>query len=148
MNKLINFIIILSLVLFIIICILYKLDNFRINNYGLDINNLFYNSRVNENFANDDICSVQLTNINPMFVKNYMKYDGKQIKCFNGLSSKAFCVGGKLKMDVKPIGVDNNGIPLEGKQSAIITNSNGSTPPENAIIPIDPWEFPNFFCLE
>ena len=28
---------------------------------------------------------MELNNINPMFVKNYMQYDGKQIKCFNKL---------------------------------------------------------------
>ena len=91
---------------------------------------------------------MELNNINPMFVKNYMQYDGKQIKCFNKLSSKAYCVGGTLKMVVNPIATDPNGIPLSGKQTAIISSSNGSTPPENAIIPIDPWEFPSFFCLD
>jgi hypothetical protein len=100
-----------------------------------------------EGFATDDICTVSLTNINPMFIKNYMQYDGQPIKCFNKLSSKAYCVGGTLKMDVNTVGTDNNGIPLAGKQTAFISNSNGSTPPDNAIIPIDPWEFPKFFCL-
>jgi len=76
-----------------------------------------------------------------------MQYDGQQIKCFNKLFSKAYCVGGTLKMDVNTVGTDNNGIPLAGKQTAFISNSNGSTPPDNAIIPIDPWEFPKFFCL-
>jgi hypothetical protein len=100
-----------------------------------------------ETFATGDICTVQLTNINPMFVKNYMQYDGKPIKCFNKLSSKAFCVGGTLKMDVKSVGTDANGVPLTGKQAIVITNSNGSTPPDNAVIPITPWEFADFFCL-
>ena len=101
-----------------------------------------------ETFASGNICTVQLTNINPMFAKNYMQYDGKPIKCFNKLSSKAFCVGGTLKMDVQSVGVDANGVPLAGKQTAVITNSNGSTPPDNALIPITPWEFPSFFCLD
>ena len=100
-----------------------------------------------EDFDTNDICTVSLTNINPMFIKNYMQYNNQPIKCFNKLSSKAYCVGGTLKIDVKPISTDNNGIPLNGKLNATITNSNGSSPPNNAIIPIDPWEFPNFFCL-
>jgi hypothetical protein len=100
-----------------------------------------------EGFATDDICTVSLTNINPMFIKNYMQYDGQPIKCFNKLSSKAYCVGGTLKMDVKSVGTDANGVPLEGTQTAIISNSSGASPPNNAIIPIDPWGFPNFFCL-
>ena len=100
-----------------------------------------------EGFATDDICTVSLTNINPMFVKNYMQYDGQPIKCFNKLSSKAYCAGGTLKMDVKSVGTDANGVPLTGTQNAVISNSSGSTPPNNAIIPIDPWGFPNFFCL-
>jgi hypothetical protein len=104
-------------------------------------------TRASEGFATNDICTVSLTNINPMFVKNYQQYDGQQIKCFNKLSSKAYCVGATLKMNVMPVGTDENGTPLTGKQTAVITNSNGSNPPENAIIPIDPWEFPNFFCL-
>jgi hypothetical protein len=105
------------------------------------------NSISREEFATGDICTVSLTNINPMFVKNYMQYDGQQIKCFNKLSSKAYCVGGTLKMDVKTVGTDANGVPLAGKQTAVISNSNGSTLPNNASIPIEPWEFPNFFCL-
>ena len=100
-----------------------------------------------EGFATDDICTVSLTNINPMFIKNYMQYDGQPIKCFNKLSSKAYCVGGTLKMEVKSVGTDANGVPLAGAQTAVISNSSGSTPPNNAIIPIDPWGFPNFFCL-
>lgn len=104
-------------------------------------------TRASEGFSTDDICTVSLSNINPMFVKNYQQYDGQQIKCFNKLSSKAYCVGGTLKMDVKSVGTDSNGIPLTGKQTAVITNSNGSTPPDNASIPINPWQFPNFFCL-
>ena len=100
-----------------------------------------------EGFATSDVCTVSLTNINPMFVKNYMQYDGQPIKCFNKLSSKAYCVGGTLKMDVKSVGTDANGVPLSGMQTAVISNSNGSKPPDNAIIPIDPWGFPNFFCL-
>lgn len=104
-------------------------------------------TRASEGFATDDICTVSLTNINPMFVKNYQQYDGQKIKCFNKLSSKAYCLGATLKMDVKSIGTDADGTPLPGKQTVFITNSNGSDPPANAIIPIDPWEFPNFFCL-
>lgn len=100
-----------------------------------------------EGFATDDICTVSLTNINPMFVKNYMQYDGQKIKCFNKLSSKAYCVGGTLKMDVKSVGTDDNGVPLTGAQTAAILNSNGSSPPENALIPTNPWEFADFFCL-
>jgi hypothetical protein len=50
-------------------------------------------------------------------------------------------------MDVKSVGTDANGVPLTGTQTAVISNSSGSTPPDNAIIPIDPWGFPNFFCL-
>jgi hypothetical protein len=101
-----------------------------------------------ETFATGDICTVQLNNINPMFVKYYMQYDNMPIKCFNKLSSKAFCIGGTLKMDVKSVGTDENGVPLSGKQTAVITNSSGATPLANASIPIKPWEFPNFFCLE
>ena len=103
------------------------------------------NKNKREGFATGDICTVSLTNINPMFVKNYQQYDGQKINCFNKLSSKAFCVGGTLKMDVSSVGTDDT--PLAGKQTAVISNSNGSLPPDNAIIPIDPWEFPNFFCL-
>jgi len=106
-----------------------------------------YSSIYREGFASGDICTVSLIDINPMFVKNYMQYDGQQIKCFNKLSSKAYCIGGTLKMDVKSVGTDANGIPLTGKQTAIITNSNGSKPPDNSSIPIDPWGFPEFFCL-
>jgi len=104
-------------------------------------------SSPSEGFATGDVCTVSLTNINPMFVKNYMQYDGQLIKCFNKLSSKAYCVGGTLKMDVKSVGTDASGVPLPGKQTAIISNSSGATPPDNAIIPINPWEFPDFFCL-
>jgi len=100
-----------------------------------------------EGFATGDVCTVSLSNINPMFVKNYMQYDGQLIKCFNKLSSKAYCVGGTLKMDVKSVGTDANGIPLTGTQTAVISNSSGGAPPDNAIIPIDPWGFPKFFCL-
>lgn len=129
MKKIITLLIISS-----IIIIIYVFTKF---NYILSI----------EDFAMNDICTVSLTNINPMFVKNYQQYDGQKINCFNKLSSKAFCVGGILKMDVKSVGTDENSMPLAGKQTANISNSNGSLPPANAIIPIDPWEFPSFFCL-
>jgi len=126
MNKLFSVLIILSL---LILC-LYLL-----------------NKSSKDKFATKDVCTVSLSNINPMFVKNYMQYDGQEIKCFNKLSSKAYCLGGTLKMDVKSVGTDEYGTPLSGKQTAIISNSNGSKPPSNAIIPIDPFEFPKFFCL-
>ena len=134
MNKIITSLIVLSVII-LISCLIAR---------PITINK---NSISREEFATGDICTVSLTNINPMFVKNYMQYDGQQIKCFNKLSSKAYCVGGTLKMDVKTVGTDANGVPLAGKQTAVISNSNGSTPPDNASIPIDPWEFPNFFCL-
>ena len=133
MNKIITLLIVLSVII-LISCLVARI-----------IPSIFSISR--ERFATEDICTVSLTNINPMFVKNYMQYDGQPIKCFNKLSSKAYCIGGTLKMDVKPIGTDDNGVPLSGKQNVVISNSNGSTPPENAIIPINPWEFPTFFCL-
>lgn len=133
MNQIIKLLIVLSLII-LIGCLLVK------TNMGTNINN-------REGFATGDICTVSLSNINPMFVKNYQQYDGQKINCFNKLSSKAYCVGGTLKMDVSPVGTDANGVPLAGKQTVNISNSNGSLPPDNAIIPIDPWEFPNFFCL-
>jgi hypothetical protein len=129
MNNIITLLISLSLII-LFVCLFVKL------------------SLLTEHFATNDICTVKLTNINPMFVKNYMQYDGQQIKCFNKLSSRAYCVGGTLKMDVMPVGTDANGVPLDDKAVAVISNSNGSTPPDNAEIPIDPWIFPNFFCLE
>jgi hypothetical protein len=133
MNKIITLLIVLSVVI-LISCLFAKTR---------PIIGIF-----REGFATDDICTVSLTNINPMFIKNYMQYDGRPIKCFNKLSSKAYCVGGTLKMDVKSVGTDANGVPLAGTQTAVISNSpSGSTPPDNAIIPIDPWGFPNFFCL-
>lgn len=133
MNKIITLLIVLSVII-LISCLFARI---RHNIYSI----------CREGFTTDDICTVSLTNINPMFVKNYMQYDGQLIKCFNKLSSKAYCVGGTLKMDVRSVGTDANGVPLSGKQTAEISNSNGSTPPDNAIIPIDPWKFPKFFCL-
>jgi hypothetical protein len=132
MNKIITLLIVLSVII-LISCLFAKIRP----SFGI----------FREGFATDDICTVSLTNINPMFIKNYMQYDGQPIKCFNKLSSKAYCVGGTLKMDVKSVGTDANGVPLTGTQTAVISNSSGSTPPDNAIIPIDPWGFPNFFCL-
>ncbi len=129
MNNIITSLIALSLVI-LISCMLAKTSLWR------------------ETFSTGDICTVKLSNINPMFVKNYMQYDGQPIKCFNKLSSNAFCVGGTLKLDVIPVENDKNGMPISEKQVAVISNSNGSTPPDNAKIPIDPWGFPNYFCLE
>lgn len=136
MNNIITLLITLSIII-LISCLFTRIRHNIYNIYNI----------CREGFTTGDICTVSLTNINPMFVKNYMQYDGQQIKCFNKLSSKAYCVGGTLKMDVKSVGTDANGVPLAGKQTAFISNSNGSTPPDNAIIPIDPWKFPMFFCL-
>lgn len=100
-----------------------------------------------DGFATGDICTVKLTNLNPMFVKNFQRYDGHQINCFNKLSSKAYCVGATMKIDAQPVDASSSIGYNAAKPMVYVTNSNGSPAPENAIIPLDPWEFQNFFCL-
>lgn len=100
-----------------------------------------------ESFANGDVCTLTLDNINPLFVKNYNQLNGKTINCFNKLTA-GYCVGGNLKVIVNPAEVDENGIPKEQKQYASIANSNGSKTPANALIPVDPLALSQFFCLD
>jgi hypothetical protein len=101
--------------------------------------------QVLEGYADGDICTLTLNNINPMFVKNYKQYDNSKINCFNKLTS-GFCVNSTLKVIVNPAPTDENGIPLQSeKQNATIINSNGTT---NSGIPdIEPWGLPNYFCI-
>jgi hypothetical protein len=148
-----NVLIIISIIILVTCVYYHKLANQKkmLDNRIIDRKTEKTDRTNKEAFATGDICTVQINNLNPMFSKNFMQYDGKQIKCFNKLSSKAFCVGAKIKIDTQVndnISNAGNGSNYNTKQSVTITNSNGSTPPENADIPLDPWEFENFFCLE
>ena len=106
-----------------------------------------------ETFANGDICTLTLDNIDPMYVKNYEALNGRQIRWFNKLTN-GFCVGATLKVKINPQPTDNTNNTygsgsnqLNTKQTATIINSNGARAPSSAVIPIDPWGLPNYFCV-
>jgi hypothetical protein len=136
-----NVLIIISIII-LISCIYYQ----KIAKFQSTLDN-----KSREDFATGDVCTVKINNLNPMFINNFKKYNGQKINCFNKLSSKAYCVGGTINVEVQPYeshSESGTGSYNNVKQSVTITNSNGGSPPSNANIPLDPWGFEDFFCLE
>ena len=84
-------------------------------------------------------CTMNLKDIDPMFVNEYMKYDGKSVVC-------GPCKGATLKMNIMPCPNNPDGtLSNICKQNANIVSSNGKP----VIYPsyITPINIKNFFCF-
>lgn len=101
--------------------------------------NKTYKNKANENFNDYFDCYLKLTDINPQFVKQYMKFDNQHV-------SKGRCKDARLHVFVEPCPLDNNGIPLSScQQNATLTSSKGNP----LIFPYDvtPFNISNYFGI-
>ena len=131
-------------ILFVILFVVSILLCIRLKQYDTNMNNINY---IN-NFKNVDdypefSCFLKLTNIDPKFVNNYTKLDGKIPKC-------GPCQNAKLKVKVLPCMTDstdpNNLMnKYNCKQTAYIATSEGLD--VNYYRGVNPTDLNNFFCL-
>ena len=87
-------------------------------------------------------CTMNLRDIDPKFANNYMKYDGKSVKC-------GPCEGATLNMNITNCETDANGnlsTNCRPNTSSNITSSQGNP----IVFPynISPNNLNNFFCIE
>ena len=85
-------------------------------------------------------CTMNLRDIDPKFAHNYMKYDGKSVKC-------GPCEGATLTMNISNCNTDANGnLATNCNPNALITSSQGNP----IVFPysISPNSLNNFFCIE
>jgi hypothetical protein len=85
-------------------------------------------------------CTMNLRDIDPKFAHNYMKYDGKSVKC-------GPCEGATLTMNISNCNTDANGnLATNCHPNALITSSQGNP----IVFPysISPNSLNNFFCIE
>lgn len=85
-------------------------------------------------------CTMNLRDIDPKFANNYMKFDGKSVKC-------GPCEGATLKMNITNCHTDEKGnVSINCKPNALINSSQGNP----IIFPsiITPNNLSNFFCIE
>lgn len=84
-------------------------------------------------------CTMNLTNIAPNYVNNYMTYDSKSVSC-------GPCKGATLKMNITTCPVDANGNASSScKPTALITSSLGN--PILFPFEINSKNLTNFFCI-
>jgi hypothetical protein len=85
-------------------------------------------------------CTMNLSDIDPKFSNNYMKFDGKSVKC-------GPCEGATLKINISNCHTDKKGnLSINCKPNALINSSQGNP----IIFPsiITPNNLSNFFCIE
>lgn len=85
-------------------------------------------------------CYLKLTDINPHYVKTYMKFDNQHI-------ANGYCTNATLHVSVNPCPTDNNGAPLSScNQTATLTSSKGN--PLEFPLNITPSNVSKFFGIK
>jgi len=137
LNKIINFLLVILLVISIVI-VLYVL----IKALNKIFNKIFFekkNRNANEYFNDYFDCYLKLTDINPQFVNQYMKFDNQHV-------SNGRCKDATLHVVVEPCTLDDNGIPLAScRQNATLTSSKGN--PLTFPYDITPLNVSNYFGI-
>ena len=103
-KRIINVILNFTLI-FIIIYLIYYQDKLNYQNNQNNQNNIKYSL---EPFNASNIsykCTMNLTDIDPRFVGEYMKYDGRKVNC-------GPCSGAILNVNIQTCPLDANGSPL------------------------------------
>jgi len=108
------------------------------------IYNLFYLYKENIKQSKEPFdfytCTMNLKDIDPMFVDEYMKYDNRHVAC-------GPCKNSTLKINVIPCSTNDIGTPSNDcKQNANIISSLGN--PITYPSFINPENIKNFFCLD
>jgi hypothetical protein len=99
---------------------------------------LYKNS--NEGFNDYFDCYLKLTDINPHYVKTYMKFDNQHV-------ANGYCTNATLHVSVNPCPTDNNGAPLSScNQTATLTSSKGN--PLEFPLDITPSNVSKFFGIK
>jgi hypothetical protein len=130
-NKIINFLLVISIIASIII--LFKLAN------KIFFEKANSNGKLKENFNDYFDCYLRLTDINPQFVNQYMKFDNQHV-------SNGRCKDATLHVEVEPCSLDDNGIPLSScRQNATLTSSKGN--PLTFPYDITPSNLSNYFGI-
>jgi len=130
-NKIIYFLLVISIIASIII--LFKLAN------KIFFEKANSNGKLKENFNDYFDCYLKLTDINPQFVNQYMKFDNQHV-------SNGKCKDATLHVVIEPCPLDENGIPLSScRQNATLTSSKGNP----LIFPYDitPLNVSNYFGI-
>lgn len=127
LNKIINFLLVISIIVAIII--LFKLTK-----------KIFSEKKESkENFNDYFDCYLRLTDINPQFVNQYMKFDNQHV-------SNGRCKDATLHVEVEPCPLDDNGLPLSScRQNATLTSSKGN--PLTFPYDITPLNVSNYFGI-
>jgi hypothetical protein len=128
-----------------IICILCILSITTLNYYKSTFTskNLQYTSNTTNSIKEPFdyfTCTMNLSDIDPKFSNNYMKFDGKSVKC-------GPCEGATLKINISNCHTDKKGnLSINCKPNALINSSQGNP----IIFPsiITPNNLSNFFCIE
>ena len=131
LNKIINFLLVISIIAAIII--LFKLAK------KIFLKKANSNRKLNENFNDYFDCYLRLTDISPQFVNQYMKFDNQHV-------SNGRCKDATLHVEVEPCSLDDNGIPLSScRQNATLTSSKGN--PLTFPYDITPLNVSNYFGI-
>ena len=86
-------------------------------------------------------CTLNLENIDPKFLKNYMKFDNKSIKC-------GPCKDATLKLNISTCPTDQNGSSISNcKQTSSIVSSQGN-PIKKFPYEISISQMNKYFCIE
>jgi len=129
-HKLLIISIVISIIILIVICIILVSVNKKEQN-----NEKFDSEKIDDYFD----CYLSLTDINPMFVKAYKKFDNKHI-------SNGYCKNATLHVSVDTCPIDNSGNPSSYcKQSATLTSSKGN--PQEFTLEITPNNVSKFFGI-
>lgn len=130
-NKIINFLLVISIIVSIII--LFKLAK------KIFFEKVYSNGELKENFNDYFDCYLRLTDISPQFVNQYMKFDNQHV-------SNGRCKDATLHVEVEPCPLDDNGIPLSScRQNATLTSSKGN--PLTFPYDITPLNVSNYFGI-
>lgn len=101
---------------------------------------IVYIKFIKENYSNYFDCYIKLTDINPQFVDNYMKFDNKHV-------SEGRCTDARLHVTVIPCATDSNGIPSSScMETATLTSSKGN--PLEFPYKISPDNLTKFFGIK
>lgn len=94
---------------------------------------------LSETFNDYFDCYLKLTDINPHYVKTYMKFDNQHV-------ANGYCANATLHVSVNPCPTDNNGALSSCNQTASLTSSKGN--PLEFPLDITPSNVSNFFGIK
>lgn len=101
---------------------------------------IIYYKFIKEQFVSYFDCYLKLTDIQPQFIEQYMKFDNKYV-------SRGKCTDATLHVTVEPCATDSNGIPSSScMETAVLSSSKGN--PLEFPYKVSPENMSKFFGIK